>query len=110
MRTMMLSHAAPGSTLLLDETGLHDRLDALCAASATLTLRPDGAGGLDLTCAGDPLAELERLAWGAPRRFPTASTSRAATCEPTTCSVHIAIPADSSEEAGGRTRSDRTWR
>src|SRR3546814_3433854 len=32
MRTMMLSHAAPGSTLLLDETGLHDRLDALCAA------------------------------------------------------------------------------
>ena len=63
MRTMMLSHAAPGSTLLLDEAGLHDRLDALCAASASLTLRPDGAGGLDLTCAGDPLVEMERLAW-----------------------------------------------
>lgn len=63
MRTMMLSHAAPGSTLLLDEAGLHERLDALCAASKTLSLRPDGAGGLDLVTSGDPLAELERLAW-----------------------------------------------
>jgi hypothetical protein len=63
MRTMMLSHAAPGSTLLLDEAGLHDRLDALCGLSASLTLRPDGAGGLDLTSSRNPLAELERLAW-----------------------------------------------
>ncbi|MGY4395380.1 hypothetical protein ACVWZA_000541 [Sphingomonas sp. UYAg733] len=63
MRSMMLSHAAPGSTLQLDEAGLHDRLDALCAASRTLTLRPDGAGGLDLTASRDPIAELEKMAW-----------------------------------------------
>jgi hypothetical protein len=63
MRSMMLSHAAPGATLLLDETGLHERLDALCATSKALTLRPDGAGGLDLTGSGDPVAELGRMAW-----------------------------------------------
>ena len=63
MRTMMLSHAAPGATLLLDESGLHERLDTLCDASASLTLRPDGAGGLDLTSSGNALDELERLAW-----------------------------------------------
>jgi len=63
MRAMMLSHAAPGPTLLLDETGLHERLDALCTRAHRLTLRPDGAGGIDLTSPGDPLAELLDLAW-----------------------------------------------
>lgn len=63
IRSMMLSHAAPGSTLLLNEAGLHERLDSLCAASGSLSLRSDGAGGLDLSSKGDPLAELERLAW-----------------------------------------------
>src|SRR3546814_17086588 len=59
MRTMMLSHAAPGSTLLLDETGLPDRLAPLCAARAHLPLRPEGAGGLDLHFAGAPLQHRE---------------------------------------------------
>lgn len=63
MRSMMLAPAAPGQTLLLDEAGLHDRLDALCTQSDRLTLRADGAGGLDLTSGGDPLAELLEIAW-----------------------------------------------
>ena len=63
MRALMLSHAAPGATLLLDEAGLHEHLDALCASSKKLSLRPDGAGGLDLSSSGDPLVELGKLAW-----------------------------------------------
>ncbi|MDE2824568.1 MAG: DUF4007 family protein [Chloroflexota bacterium] len=61
--SLMLSHAAPGAVFLLDEPGLHERLDELCARSRRLVLRGDGAGGFDLTCADNPLDELERLAW-----------------------------------------------
>lgn len=61
--SLMLSYAAPGAVLLMDEPGLHERLDELCARSRRLALRGDGAGGFDLTCAEDPLHELERLAW-----------------------------------------------
>jgi uncharacterized protein DUF4007 len=63
MRSLMLSHGAPGSTLLLDEVGMHEGLDALCSISGTLMLRPDGAGGYDLTSSKSPLDELQELAW-----------------------------------------------
>ena len=61
--SLMLSCAAPGAVFLLDEAGLHERLGELCSHSRRLVLRGDGAGGFDLTCAEDPLRELERLAW-----------------------------------------------
>ena len=63
LRSLVLSHAAPGSVLLLDEPSLYDRLDELCSRSGRLALRSDGAGGFDLTCSGDPLEELWELAW-----------------------------------------------
>jgi hypothetical protein len=63
MRSLMLSHGAPGSTLLLDETGMHESLDALCLLSKRLTLRADGAGGYDLTSSGSPIHELQEMAW-----------------------------------------------
>ena len=62
-RSLMLSYAGPGSVLLLNELGLHERLDELCSRSGRLLLRSDGAGGFDLTCARDPLRELREIAW-----------------------------------------------
>ena len=63
VRSLMLGYCAPGSVYLLDEVGLHDSVERLCSQSCDLALRPDGAGGFTLTCRGDPLAELDRLAW-----------------------------------------------
>ncbi len=63
VRSLMLSHAAPGAVLLLDESGLYESLDELCSISRRLVLRSDGAGGSDLTCAQDPLCELWKIAW-----------------------------------------------
>ena len=63
LKSLMLSHAAPGSVLLLDESGLHEKLDELCSRSHGLMLRGDGAGGFDLTCSGEPLRELSGIAW-----------------------------------------------
>lgn len=62
-RSLMLSYAAPGAILMLNESDLHERLDALCRRSQVLSLRSDGAGGLELVCAGNPLDELRRVAW-----------------------------------------------
>ena len=62
-RSLMLSHAAPGAVLLLDELGLHERLDELCSRSRRIVLRNDGAGGVDLTCTQEPLRELLEIAW-----------------------------------------------
>ena len=63
LRSLMLSHAAPGAVLLLDEPGLHERLDDLCSKSRRLVLRSDGVGGFDLACARNPLPELLEIAW-----------------------------------------------
>ena len=63
LRSLMLSHAAPGAVLLLDEFGLHERLDDLCTQAGRFALRSDGAGGFDLTCDRDPLHELREFAW-----------------------------------------------
>ena len=63
LRSLMLSHAAPGAVLMLDEPGLHEKLDELCSRSQRLVLQSDGAGGFDLTCAMDPLRELRKIAW-----------------------------------------------
>ena len=63
VRSLMLSHAAPGAVLLLDEAGLHESLDELCSRSRRLVLRGDGAGGSDLTCSADPRRELRDIAW-----------------------------------------------
>lgn len=62
-RSLMLSYAAPGSVLFLDEAGLHESLDQLCTRSRRLVLRSDGAGGIDLTSDGDPISELHEIAW-----------------------------------------------
>ena len=62
-RSLMLSHGGPGAALLLDEPGLHERLDDLCSRSHRLVLRGDGGGGVDLTCEGEPLQELWKIAW-----------------------------------------------
>ena len=63
VRSLMLSYAAPGQVLLLDEHGLYESLDELCSRSRRLVLRSDGAGGSDLTCNQDPLCELRKIAW-----------------------------------------------
>ena len=63
LRSLMLSHAAPGAVLLLDEPGLYNTLEELCSQSSRLVLRSDGAGGFDLTCARDPLHELREFSW-----------------------------------------------
>ena len=63
VRSLMLSHSAPGAVLLLDEHGLYESLDELCSRSRRLVLRSDGAGGSDLTCTQDPLCELWKIAW-----------------------------------------------
>ena len=63
VRSLMLSHAAPGAVLMLDESGLHEILDELCSRSSQFVLRSDGAGGFDLTCVRDPLRELRKVAW-----------------------------------------------
>ena len=63
LRSLTLSRAAPGAVLLLDESGLYDALENLCSQSSQLTLRGDGAGGLDLTSAREPWPELRNIAW-----------------------------------------------
>ena len=63
VRSLMLSHAAPGAVLLLDESGLHESLDELCSRSHRFALRGDGVGGTDLICSADPLNELHGIAW-----------------------------------------------
>ena len=63
LRSLMLSHAAPGTVLMLNETGLHEKLDELCTQTHRLVLRSDGAGGFDLTCTRNPLRELHDIAW-----------------------------------------------
>ena len=63
LRSLMLSYAAPGAALLLNEPGLYDKIDDLCSYSRRLVLRSDGAGGFDLSCDGNPLLELWKLAW-----------------------------------------------
>lgn len=63
LRSLMLSHAAPGAVLLLDEPALHDNIEELCSRSRSLALRSDGSGGFDLTNTSDPLHELRELAW-----------------------------------------------
>lgn len=63
LRSLMLGYCAPGPVFLLDEVGLYEKTEALCSLSRNLALRPDGAGGFSLTSEGEPLAELDRLAW-----------------------------------------------
>ena len=63
LRSLMLSYCAPGAVFLLDEVGLHAKVQELCDVCKVLTLTPDGAGGLILSCERDPLPELHSLAW-----------------------------------------------
>ena len=64
LRSLMLSRRSPGMVFALDESGLHERLDALCAAAGGLELRDDGAGGVDLVATRKGAVDaLEELAW-----------------------------------------------
>ena len=63
LRSLVLSYAAPGAVLLLNEPGLYDRIDDLCSQSRRLVLQSDGAGGFNLTCDKNPLRELRKIAW-----------------------------------------------
>lgn len=64
LRSLMLSRRSPGMVFALDEAGLHERLDALCAAARGLELRDDGAGGVDLVATRRGSVDaLEELAW-----------------------------------------------
>jgi hypothetical protein len=64
LRTLMLSRRSPGMVFALDETGLYERLEALCDAATGLELRDDGTGGADLFAAkGDAVGTLEEIAW-----------------------------------------------
>lgn len=64
LRSLMLSRRSPGMVFVLDESGLHERLGALCAAAGGLELRDDGAGGVDLVATRRGAVEaLEELGW-----------------------------------------------
>lgn len=64
VRSLMLSRRAPGPVFRLDEAALHERLEAVCGKSASLVLREDGAGGVDLVATARTGAEqLEEIAW-----------------------------------------------
>jgi hypothetical protein len=64
LRSLMLSRRSPGMVFALDEAGLHERLEALCAAASDLELRDDGAGGMDLVATRASAVDgLEDLAW-----------------------------------------------
>ena len=63
LRSLMLSHASPGTVLLLDEPSLYASIENLCSQSSSLMLRADGTGGFNLACKRDPLSELWRIAW-----------------------------------------------
>jgi hypothetical protein len=64
LRSLMLERRAPGPIFRLDESSLHEHLEALCAAVHGFELREDGAGGLDLVVASlVDIDRLEELAW-----------------------------------------------
>lgn len=64
LRSLMLSRRSPGMVYALDESGLYERLGALCAAARGLELRDDGAGGVDLVATRKGAVDaLEELAW-----------------------------------------------
>jgi hypothetical protein len=63
MRSLLLERRSPGMVFRLDETALHQMLEAV-SHQTELDLREDGVGGLDLV-AGSAMGmhELGRLAW-----------------------------------------------
>lgn len=65
LRGLLLERRSPGQIFRLDESALHERLDAVATAPG-MELREDGAGGIDLVARRlEDVAELERLAWPA---------------------------------------------
>lgn len=65
MRSLMLDRRSPGVVFRLDEASMHGHLEALCANIKGLSLREDGAGGLDLVASSSRPAHavLEEFAW-----------------------------------------------
>lgn len=64
MRSIMLDRVSPGAVFRLDEVTMHELLEDLCAKTESLTLRNDGAGGLELVSTfGEGPIELESFAW-----------------------------------------------
>ena len=65
MRSLMLDRRSPGVVFRLDEASMHGHLESLCASTKGLSLREDGAGGLDVVGSSThpPHAVLEEFAW-----------------------------------------------
>jgi Protein of unknown function (DUF4007) len=65
IRSLMLDRRSPGVVFRLDEASMHELVESLCAETKGLTLREDGAGGLDLVSTGSqsPHLRLEELSW-----------------------------------------------
>ncbi len=61
LRSLMVAHASPGAVLMLDEAALHDRLEALCAASRTLALRSRRRRRHGHRCKGRPTRRAGRV-------------------------------------------------
>lgn len=63
LRALLLERRSPGQIFRLDESSLHERLDAV-AAAVGMELRDDGTGGIDLVARDlNDIGELESLAW-----------------------------------------------
>jgi hypothetical protein len=65
MRSLMLDRRSPGVVFRLDEGSMHGHLEALCAETKGLSLREDGAGGIDLVASASlvPHAVLQEFSW-----------------------------------------------
>jgi hypothetical protein len=64
LRSLMVDRRSPGTIFRLDESSMHRALEELTAAVKGLSLRDDGAGGVDLVRSQQTaLGRLEDVAW-----------------------------------------------
>jgi Protein of unknown function (DUF4007) len=64
LRSLMVDPRSPGAVFRLDESSMHRSLEEVSGLVKGLSLRDDGAGGVDLVrSAQTPLSRLEEIAW-----------------------------------------------
>ena len=64
LRSLMVDRRSPGAVFRLDESSMHRSLEEVSGLVKGLSLRDDGAGGVDLVrTAQTPLSRLEEIAW-----------------------------------------------